>query len=453
MYEKECPSTFKQKMRNLRNAPGYWKLLKEIGNKLGFPEKTTHAEIEATIIRATQDCFKQTLEEDIVLAALGLLENYDNRGAPPPEEYDEPEDYDEMSVDQADALVTERRNKFIKESSYIYEIYNGKNGKRYKGHYDSYEELARDDPEAMARVISTLGKKDGEFIDDVAEILYSEGNEILSYVKNHSDLYFLKYKSDGKDKYKTKLPPLYHTEERFGKSNNVPKNNVSEIIDNPLCCDKMDTLDDGMEEPEKPSSELPPPSSKEDDNANLSIDPDSIDTPSKKPGGTPITYIIKKGINFFHNKININVKKMVIFIVVLAVAVIWCALLQKDTTQKASNDNNTETINQPNNSNNVMLPSEASDSPGKISEPNSESVNESQNIPKDDPESAIGNGLDNLLDDVGNLQLSPGETFIMDYTYTSNDRTMSGHVEIDSGLSASFDETPSKEDEVSENSN
>lgn len=160
---------FKDAFRFLRNADDYSEAMINIGKLMRLRndngDTVDELAIHILLIKATKDKFGDTIQADIVLAALGLLDGYQKDIDAPPEAVGE-------------ILITARRTKFLYESSYIAYKYGNINNKKVKHHSRTYEEVvqmpkAPDDrytPLQIAR--STLGSEDGDLIDEVAEMLY-----------------------------------------------------------------------------------------------------------------------------------------------------------------------------------------------------------------------------------------------------------------------------------------
>lgn len=159
---------FKLHMRSIRNSD-YRAALGLIKTDLGLYERVCDSEIEALLIFATRDCLAESLDADMVLSAFGFLKGFDNQHNPD-------------GIHNSNALVTERRRKFIRESSYVADRH-GPNNKRRKVHYQSYGELEAAGETAIDDVIGALGSEDGNLINRVAKKLYSYKRQISSYLE------------------------------------------------------------------------------------------------------------------------------------------------------------------------------------------------------------------------------------------------------------------------------
>ncbi len=183
---------FQKHMRSVRNSD-YWAALGSIKTDLGLSDKISDASIEALLIYATRDCFKETLDADIVLSAFGLLKGFDNQHST-----EEPKD--------ADALIIVRRKMFIKKSSYVADRH-GPHNKRRKVHYQSYSELEAAGEAAIDAVLSALGSEDGNLINRVAQKIYSHKRQITSYLVESEEYLDT---DDEKNIIGVKLPELIH---------------------------------------------------------------------------------------------------------------------------------------------------------------------------------------------------------------------------------------------------
>ncbi len=414
-------------MRNPKNGHSLFQdCLSEMWEALGLTDDKNLVSLEALLIEAvvnitihkkitSNDCKANAQKRDAYLMSLGLLKGYYH-----------------TNENGTHYIVSERHKKYLSKSDYMALCSNLKPN----------DNININDPQSKPR--RNISKDDercrtylGDYLSDksVCQKCLTEG------LKNHTQ----EVKSDDRTDLKIKLPEPIYTLENFPP---IIEDKPKEMVLPEQAVEPIDADHEGS-------------------SANIDTGTDTGtgtgNTPPKKPRKELITYIINIGINFFLNKIKLNKK---VFIVLLPVSIVLFSLggailghvyvLTRNFAQKVSN-NSPEIKNESNNSSNVVQPSDPSDSSNMIVENNPRTIGESQNtpenMPEDAPKSVITNGLDNLLDDVGNLQLSPGETFTMDSTYKSNDKTISWHVEIDSGLSANFDETPSKRNKISENSN
>lgn len=203
----ECLKSFKQKMRDLKTTSDFQTELLRLRECLGFSEDVDFVQMEALIIRATQVRYPDALEADMVLAALGLLKGYDNRCG-------------NQYTDDARKLLTERRKKFLKESDYIYKAYHNFQKPQCKGYYSSYEEAEKAGNDAIETIINTLGKKDGECINKVAEDIYNNANSILTYINENKVDYFVEGRpcyGNGKTELKAKLPDMVNVRRNLSK--------------------------------------------------------------------------------------------------------------------------------------------------------------------------------------------------------------------------------------------
>lgn len=133
--EKRQKKALQDIMRSLKSGKSE-DILTCICDELGLTRKMRGAQMEALLIHATEKRFeKKTMTRDIVLMSWGLLQGYDNHRM-----LQEPKDFQ--------MALSERSEKFLKESSYISKKY--RNGK-----YTSYE--------VAQKTIITKKTKDGKF--------------------------------------------------------------------------------------------------------------------------------------------------------------------------------------------------------------------------------------------------------------------------------------------------
>ena len=151
--------SFQDTVKGLRKSNDFGALLDKIKDKLGLPDDTCRIEIKALLIKAVTDCYGTTLKADMVLVALGLLEGFDNRD-------------ENTNFPDGGALLTERRVKFLKESTYIPIKSNGK--------YESYEDAEKDktasasEKTPLETIKDTLGSSDGRYLEEVADRLFNK---------------------------------------------------------------------------------------------------------------------------------------------------------------------------------------------------------------------------------------------------------------------------------------
>ena len=135
----EVLSQLQKQFRKLRSVSDYDAYLITLACGLGLPDSTSSIAMKALIIRATKDTFPDTINADMVLVALGLLQGYNNQ-------------YGAETGKVARNRLTERRKRFLQESSYKpTDIISNDTGKT---------------------ILSTLGSTDGRSIDLVVENLY-----------------------------------------------------------------------------------------------------------------------------------------------------------------------------------------------------------------------------------------------------------------------------------------
>ena len=159
---------FQKTARSIRSSSDYSVPLGIIGKYLGLPASVTDYEIEALLIAATREKFKESLDADMALMALGLLKEF-----PSPRDSSE----NRSGID----LITVRRKKFIWTSSYIADRHSSSN-KRRKVFYESCEDLEAAGEDAIKAVVKALNTEDGDAINAVAQKLYSKKIKINKYL-------------------------------------------------------------------------------------------------------------------------------------------------------------------------------------------------------------------------------------------------------------------------------
>lgn len=181
---------FKGKVRALRSTDEFESILSDIKDDIKLPLETSPLEMRAILIKATQEIYPlNSLNFDVVLMALGLLKGFNN--------HDGKSNYDGHN------LVTERRIKFLKESSYTEE--------RWGFSYEEIENGKAIEKDGKILTIdiaaNRLGSHDGRLIDRIAIKIYEKGAELLAYVKaNEKD--YLEEDPDVKNGKRVILPEL-----------------------------------------------------------------------------------------------------------------------------------------------------------------------------------------------------------------------------------------------------
>ena len=135
----EVLSQLQKQFRKLRSVSDYDAYLITLACGLGLPNSTSPIAMKALLIRATKDTFPDTINADMVLAALGLLQGYSNQ-------------YGAETEKTARNRLTERRKRFLQESSY-----------KPTGIFSN---------DTRKTILSTLGSTDGRSIDLVVKNLY-----------------------------------------------------------------------------------------------------------------------------------------------------------------------------------------------------------------------------------------------------------------------------------------
>ena len=159
---------FEDAVRGIRSSSDYSGSLDIVKEKLGLPDKITHFEIEALLITATREKFKESLDADMALMALGLLKEF-------PSQRDISENRSGLE------RITIRRRMFIEMSTYVADRHNHNFSRRTR-HYESYEELKTAGEDAIKAVIKALNTEDGDAINAVAQKLYSKKGKINEYL-------------------------------------------------------------------------------------------------------------------------------------------------------------------------------------------------------------------------------------------------------------------------------
>ena len=149
-------SDFQSKLGSLRYGD-YYRLATEIQDDLNLPENTTHEKMESLLIKATKDCFDDTIEGDIVLMALGLMKGFYHHEA--------------HGKAKKEVPIKRRRIKFLNESTYLND--------KYGNLYTSYEDVEKSGSKTMKQVFDKLTKTEDRCIDKVAAIIYNKSDERL----------------------------------------------------------------------------------------------------------------------------------------------------------------------------------------------------------------------------------------------------------------------------------
>lgn len=147
---------FQSKLGSLRYSD-YFCIITEIQDDLNLPEETTLEEMESLLIKATKECFDDTLEGDITLMALGLLEGFYH--------------HKPRGGAKKEFPIKQRRIKFLNESSYLEEEYNGQ--------YNSYEDIEKAGSKTVKQIFDKLGKTEDRCIYKVAAKIYNKSESQL----------------------------------------------------------------------------------------------------------------------------------------------------------------------------------------------------------------------------------------------------------------------------------
>lgn len=180
-------------LKRSRSVSDFDESLDQIGSALGLAKITTY-EVEALLIEATLEKWPRKLEADMTLAALGLLEGFDNRS-------------NTEIMPKGKDVLTKRRRKFVEESTFVEESY-GKHNKKRKIHYESLDELKEAGEDAIGDVISDLGVKDAARLEELSNVLWSKKRNIRAYLKKAKEKYVI-YNGETKRIIGVKLPKMF----------------------------------------------------------------------------------------------------------------------------------------------------------------------------------------------------------------------------------------------------
>lgn len=175
---------FQEKIRSLKTTDDYSPVIESIRKDLGLPLKSDkNMYIEALLIEVAYICYPEGIAADAVLAALGLLKDFNNR--------EDNLDLDK-NTDAAKFLLTERCKKFLKESIYLDIV---KVQGRFYGSYKELENERHPNPghkkNPLDTALNTLEKGIDEHLNVIAKTLYEsnvkELNEYLAASRQHID--------------------------------------------------------------------------------------------------------------------------------------------------------------------------------------------------------------------------------------------------------------------------
>lgn len=161
---------FKKLIASLTSTQNYHSEIDKIRSCLKLPlpnaKNKKHNQVEALLILMAKICYPDgDMKADIVLAALGLLKDFDNRNDNPEIE----------GINREKYLLTERYRKFLRESSYL-EVVKVNNTL-----YHTYESLEQD-AHSLDMALNTLGKKGKRHLEAVAEMLYENRAALEEYI-------------------------------------------------------------------------------------------------------------------------------------------------------------------------------------------------------------------------------------------------------------------------------
>ena len=291
----EVLEQLQKQFRKLRTASDYDAYLVTLACSLGLPESTSPIAMKALLIKAAKDIFSDTINADMVLAALGLLQGYSNQ-------------YGAENDKTARIRLTERRIKFLHESSY------------------KPADTIRDD--TKEKVLSTLGSTDGRNIDKVIEDLYEKPN-LKAYLQKSVDDYGVFDKDQLVD---VKLPVLRYPRTVGGAS-------VDEDIATQSACGTAETVG-ATSTPEMEQAEADIPKTVTDqDAATPAPDQSSYSQPGTQPSNpepqpphTSISITITEDVS----KQNTFLMRVSGVISIIAVACLAFMLIWQSLTQRAA---------------------------------------------------------------------------------------------------------------------
>lgn len=205
---------FQKKVRALKltdSNSAYESVRKHLELSLG---DDSNIHIKALLIKVTHICYpNRKIEADAVLAALGLLEGYNNYG----------NDFNlEKGVDAAKFLLTERCKKFLRESIYLDIV-------KVQGRfYYSYKELESAEypnpgckKNPLDTALGTLEKRIDGYLDEISKTLYESSAKQLNEYMIKSEIHIDK---SGK---KLNLQPLENKREKYFAADSSTKVAIS----------------------------------------------------------------------------------------------------------------------------------------------------------------------------------------------------------------------------------
>lgn len=284
----EVLSQLQKQFRKLRSVSDYDAYLITLACGLGLPDSTSPIAMKALIIRATKDTFPDTINADMVLVALGLLQGYNNQ-------------YGAETGKVARNRLTERRKRFLQESSYKpTDIISNDTGKT---------------------ILSTLGSTDGRSIDLVVENLY-ETPSLNAYLQKSINDYGVFNDDQLID---VKLPVL-----RYPRTVNITTTN-EDAATQPTS-ETTKTSDTTSNQESEQAEAASAQAAADQDTATPAPDPDSRSQPGMQPQPDPTPQSQPTSISFTvtKNVVQQNIFLMrasgvvgIIAVVCLVLVVIW----------------------------------------------------------------------------------------------------------------------------------
>ena len=284
----EVLSQLQKQFRKLRSVSDYDAYLITLACGLGLPDSTSPIAMKALIIRATKDTFPDTINADMVLVALGLLQGYNNQ-------------YGAETGKVARNRLTERRKRFLQESSYKpTDIISNDTGKT---------------------ILSTLGSTDGRSIDLVVENLY-ETPSLNAYLQKSINDYGVFNDDQLID---VKLPVL-----RYPRTVNITTTNEDAATQ--PSSETTKTSDTTSNQESEQAEAASAQAAADQDTATPAPDPDSRSQPGMQPQPDPTPQSQPTSISFTvtKNVVQQNIFLMrasgvvgIIAVVCLVLVVIW----------------------------------------------------------------------------------------------------------------------------------
>ena len=295
-------SQLQKQFRKLRSVSDYDAYLITLACGLGLPDSTSPIAMKALLIRATKDTFPDTINADMVLAALGLLQGYSNQ-------------YGAETEKTARNRLTERRKRFLQESS--------------------YKPTGIISNDTRKTILSTLGSTDGRSIDLVVENLY-ETPSLNAYLQKSINDYGVFNDDQLID---VKLPVL-----RYPRTVNITTTN-EDAATQPTS-ETTNTSDTTSNQESEQAEAASAQAAADQDTATPAPDPDSRSQPGMQPQPDPTPQSQPTSISFTvtKNVVQQNIFLMrasgvvgIIAVVCLVLVVIWQNATQWSVSNSAPN--------------------------------------------------------------------------------------------------------------------